>query len=299
MSSSTDLPVTSDEHTPPDYSAVLAVPLPTNVDRTSTLKPAKPKEYDGSRDVQVIDSWIRSVDSYAALTRATNSELFHFLNTNLIGDAATWYHYNVPTASWSTITWTMVKAHLRGYFISPNNDRKLRDQWATCVQKTTVTDYASRLSNLAMRIPIDDPNTYLDKFIRGLKPRTRIEVELKDPKTIDEALRLADRYDTIVYQSKNGTYDSSWPRLPTKKQEKQEDDNRGEPMQLDAMAPKKNDKKKKKDATPSSSSSSQLSKLTPEERDHLVEIGACFKCRKTGHLAKDCPTRASKKSKDQ
>src|SRR5271156_3767832 len=32
-----------------------------------------------------------------------------------------------------------------------------------------------------------------------------------------------------------------------------------------------------------------ISALTPEERTRLMKIGRCFRCRKTGHLAKDCP----------
>jgi hypothetical protein len=46
----------------------------------------------------------------------------------------------------------------------------------------------------------------LDKFIRGLKPKTRIEVELRDSQSTDEAYRLADRFDRIVYSTKGTTF---------------------------------------------------------------------------------------------
>ena len=64
---------------------------------------------------------------------------------------------------------------------------------------------------------IDEP-TFLDKFIRGLKPRTRTEVEFHDPQTLAEAVRQADRYYTIVY------YRQSQSSKPTF------EDTRGEPM---------------------------------------------------------------------
>ena len=32
-----------------------------------------------------------------------------------------------------------------------------------------------------------------------------------------------------------------------------------------------------------------IGKLTNTERDHLRKNGGCFRCRKTGHLARDCP----------
>src|SRR5205814_4364918 len=56
------------------------------------------------------------------------------------------------------------------------------------------------------RLPTLSQTQILDKFIRGLKPKTRIEVELRDPKTPEEAYRLADRFDRIVYSAKSTTF---------------------------------------------------------------------------------------------
>jgi hypothetical protein len=39
-----------------------------------------------------------------------------------------------------------------------------------------------------------------------LKPKTRIEVELRDSQSTDEAYRLADRFDRIVYGTKGTTF---------------------------------------------------------------------------------------------
>ena len=61
----------------------------------------------------------------------------------------------------------------------------------------------SVLTALAMRIPGLSQIQILDKFIRGLKPKTKIEVELRGPKTPDEAYRLADRFHRIVYGTRN------------------------------------------------------------------------------------------------
>ena len=32
-----------------------------------------------------------------------------------------------------------------------------------------------------------------------------------------------------------------------------------------------------------------IGKLTDAEREHLCKNGGCFRCHKTGHLARDCP----------
>ena len=34
-----------------------------------------------------------------------------------------------------------------------------------------------------------------------------------------------------------------------------------------------------------------IDRLTTEERTTLMKEGKCFKCRKQGHLSRDCPTR--------
>jgi len=35
----------------------------------------------------------------------------------------------------------------------------------------------------------------------------------------------------------------------------------------------------------------KLTNLTKEERTHLCNIGACFKCRKQEHMAQECPNK--------
>ena len=120
-----------------------------------------------------------------------------------------------------------------------------------------------------------EPAHLLDKFLRGLKPKTRMELELKDPQNLAEAIRLADRFDSIVYR-KTVTLAPSTPLHSYSN----EDESSGEPMQIDAMRTK-------------TSSTPTLKKLTAEERTHLRSLGACFRCRKTGHLARECPTRST------
>jgi hypothetical protein len=91
-----------------------------------------------------------------------------------------------------------------------------------------------------MRIPGLSQTQILDKFIRGLKPKTRIEVELRDPKTSDEAYRLADRFDRIVYGIKSISFlTQNYNRYSSTSNANGTNADYGEPMQIDTLRPRR------------------------------------------------------------
>ena len=116
----------------------------------------------------------------------------------------------------------------------------------------------------------------LDKFIRGLKPKTRIEVELRDPKTLDEAYRLADRFDRIVYGTRNTSFlTQNYNRYaPTTNANRNAD--YGEPMQIDTLRPRR--------PGPRNFQRSHNQNLWRPRSQ-----GLCFTCEKPGHIAANCP----------
>ncbi len=253
------------------------------------LKPKQPEKYNGNRDFQVIDNWITSVDSYFALTNAQPPQIYYYLNTILTGEAAVWYRFHFQSINPETITWENVKAMLKGYFVPPNHKRRLRDEWAYLRQTTTVSEYYARLTQLAMQLHEVDEERLVDKFVRGLKPKTRTEVELHDPQTLADASRIADRFDTIVYR-KPIYLPSRSPPTPYN------NDSYGEPMQLDTLRFSKESNLPDNiqiDALKLKPNFTKLKKLSEEERTHLRSIGACFKCRKTGHMARECADKNS------
>jgi hypothetical protein len=34
-----------------------------------------------------------------------------------------------------------------------------------------------------------------------------------------------------------------------------------------------------------------FTQMTPDEKERLMRSGSCFRCKKQGHISKDCPTR--------
>ena len=132
-----------------------------------------------------------------------------------------------------------------------------------------------------MRIPGLSQTQILDKFIRGLKPKTRIEVELRDPKTTDEAYRLADRFDRIVYGARNTSFlTQNYNRYsPTSNANANMNTDYAEPMQIDTLR------------TRQFGSKTYQQPRTP---------GLCFTCGKPGHIAVNCLKKTGQfKKRDQ
>ena len=174
-------------------------------------EPIKPTRYYGKRDHNVIEEWIASVGSYFVLTNAQPPYIYHYLNTLFAGEAAIWFRYHFPMEVADTLTWETVRESLRAFFMPP---RRLLDEWVRSPQTST-----------------QERSMLVDKFIRGLKPKTRIRLELEDPRTLDEAFRLADRYDAILYRRNFNSKIHNYNQ-PTHEPSYEEG---SEPMQIDVL----------------------------------------------------------------
>jgi Retrotransposon gag protein/Zinc knuckle len=251
------------------------------------VKVHQPKRYSGSRNIIELGNWIFSVDRYLTLTRIPESEQVLYASTLLDGEALLWFRSHYEARNYSFLRWQDVCQSLRDYFAPPNENRRLQDEWASLRQVGSVFDYVSKIQALAMQIEGLTDMQKLDKFIRGLKPKTRVEVELRDPRTPDEAYRLADRFDRIVY----GYRDSF---LPSMNYGKSHADNRGEPMQIDYMGvdPVETQRINVQAFIPK-----QRRQLSEKEIETLRATGGCFNCTKPGHIARDCPEKVSKPQK--
>ena len=230
------------------------------------LHPRQSDKYHGRRDFLLLGNWIFSVDQYFILTDMPIYKQGPFVSTLLRDEALLWYRANYENWDPSTpLTWQILRTAMREYFAPPNEDRRLQDEWANLKQYGTVFEYVSVLTALAMQIPSLSQTQVLDKFIRGLKPKTRIEVELRDPKTPEEAYRLADRFDRIVYGAKSTTFlTQNYNQYSS-----MSNTSYGEPMQIDTLKPRR---------------------FKPKDIQRLRVQGLCFNCQKPGHIAVNCPT---------
>ncbi|HSN95869.1 MAG TPA: hypothetical protein VLR10_01610, partial [Nitrososphaeraceae archaeon] len=101
----------------------------------------------------------------------------------------------------------------------------------------------------------------IDRFLRRLKDKTQIEVEMKEPQSLTECMRIAKRYDMILFQANRRTQDYYQRPYQTPRQNV---NNGPTPMDLDII-------------------NTQKKPLTQDERDKLCKAGHCFYFRKQGH----------------
>jgi L-lactate utilization protein LutC len=76
-----------------------------------------------------------------------------------------------------------------------DESRLARDAIAKLSQKNTVQNYTQNFRSLMLKIPDMSEAEASDKYIRGLKPEVSKEVLLRDPKTFNEIIKTAERFD--------------------------------------------------------------------------------------------------------
>lgn len=116
-----------------------------------------------------------------------------------------------------------------GQFRSINAEKTARDRLASLRQIYSVEAYTHAFRNLALEIPGMREEEKLDKYLRDLKNDIRIQVELQDPKSLDEAATLAERVDAIM--SRRGRGQQSYRSGPKSNR----DDGGVVPMEIDAV----------------------------------------------------------------
>lgn len=143
-------------------------------------------------------------------------------------------------------------------------------------QEASLEDYIGEFCRISLHVEGIDDHSRAVLLVQGLKPHLRMETLREHPETLSEAInaaRTAERAFGLMggriagqpIHSKSGSQTSSV---------------RPGGRNLGKFS---NDFGK----------DTRLAKLSAEERTVLMREGRCFKCRLSGHLSKDCPSRVS------
>lgn len=264
------------------------------------VKPPPPPTFNGKRGA--VDSYLFLMEEHLDFIQITDDEQrVRFAGQTLEDDAATWYRYvrsKETRAEDQVHTWEQFKEGLRLNFQPLNSTRKARDKLATAAQRNrdTVAAYTAYMRSLFMEIPGISEDEKLDRYVRGLQPHLRKEVEVKEPVDFEAAANLAEAFDSAWRQI---GYRPSLSRFEPRSRGSR---NGPQPMELGSTDLRRGQgsyrggrgggrgysQQRREFKKPDNS---RFTKLTEAEREQYRKENRCTYCRKTGHSLDECPTR--------
>jgi hypothetical protein len=247
---------------------------------TGKLKLPQPKPLRDTEQPGAVEKFIFDCEQYFLGMHVPDDRRVFFASGLLDGVYKTWWRHACTIAQQSgtleaLFEWDAFRRELLARFTVVNASRHARDKLANLKQDGSVRSYAQKMQELFLQVPGMQDDELMDRFIRGLKSWTRMEVTMREPRSFDEAVKLADRYDSLFapgfgFSRQPSGYSSralpaatvpNPPLLPAPT-----------PMDIDAIRRKP-------------------SPLTPEERNRLMKTGGCFYCRQPGHVLTNCPSK--------
>ena len=233
------------------------------------VRPPKPPVFEGK--MGEVHSWLWAMSKFfhAAETPATRQVAF--ADTLLRGAAAQWRHANNNLTTWEQYA-TAIKLR----FSPISEERWARMRLDKLVQRTSVARYAELFQATILLVPDQSPTEQVHKFCRGLKPEAEREVRMRNPTTLEEAIRIATELDEALNlhrRFRGGNLQAG----PFRGGNRTATDSDVVPMELGAMQGRRQPTRRKK--------------RSADERRKLREEGRCFVCAQVGHLARDCTSR--------
>ena len=178
-----------------------------NLSSSSSLRPqlktGNPEKLGGDN----ARSWLKSLDN---IFRNQNTEpddraKIKYAVGYMTGAGLQWWES--VTLNGTTITsYRDLQRELLNYFEPVNCDltaRRMPRNLKQMGKLTLVREYNKEFSKWLLQIPTMTPAEQISHYSQGLKSRTRIEVERAEPITLQDAMKIADRLDSLYTSGQN------------------------------------------------------------------------------------------------
>ena len=256
-------------------------------ERRFGVKMERPDYFEGGK-TQDVDTWVFQVREHLELVGILAEPARVSYAASLFrGNAALWWRERCEQAM-RPGTWQEFVAALRMQFRPENWSRRGRDELATMYQysRESVADFLYRFRAACLKIEHLSEDEKLDRFVRALVSDVRLQVELRNPATFNDAALYAERADAVLARTTGHGSRQQWqqkknkggyrpPPTPVHTSGETSTGQGPEPMEIGSLRRKP---------------------LTQQEIQQLRSQNACFYCRKpnAGHMARNCPEKKKK-----
>ncbi|KAD3066393.1 hypothetical protein E3N88_34273 [Mikania micrantha] len=210
------------------------------------------------------ERWLAQAARYFSFYKIPQSDqlsVASFYLDDVASDWFDWMHRQFKLTDWNSFSIALVKRFRSHDLEEPEG------QLAKLVQTSSVADYRNRfeaISNRSMALP---PLFLIRCFISGLRQDLKQSVLIHKPKTLDEAMDLAQLHETRVQFEKGMgrlSLGSTKPLLPTPAT-----------PPLSSPIPSVNTKPGNPTSIPATVG---FKRLTPSEIAHKRSLGLCYRC---------------------
>lgn len=289
------------------------------------LKPMPPPTFSGATS-QSADQWLVEVERYFLAAGLTvDPKRAQTASTYLRDAASTWYTSEVSDVSFTAApSWDLFKERFLARFRPIAAARVARADMRNLKHRHRVAGYAQAFQKLVQLIPDMSVTDQIENFIHGLQHHIAMEVDREMPKTLSQAMEVAQRVELrLATRGSHGMHGRRGMYANYSSSSSHSSNNTsggGDAMDLSAIRgqPGYMDEKGEFHAIDADAPEhlhfmshrgrggghyggrgggrggfrgGRKSNLSREEFDRLSREGKCFECKEAGHLGRNCPKR--------
>ena len=159
----------------------------------TNFKPPKPPLFSGAREVSTVQDWLRKVRLYLEKCGVGQAQLVQRAEFFLAGDEGVWYKQYTQGGT-DTVEWTVFEDALKDKFYPVNYKIDIVRRFLRAAQKNIGSgEYNQRFARFVPELDPPYTNTAIlvDVYTNGLKPMIRKDVQMREPRTLNDAMRWA------------------------------------------------------------------------------------------------------------